>query len=182
MNRTRRNKEISRTAALGHRRSARSESQPQRVGKRSCDVEAMLDSLEIHRGEQLRRRRRERARRQKNRCANCAIIVIIGRNLHRRMRFGVSERCALRACRVRVLRYGRRSRSGAPARSAPAPRRAVYDDKPSPPDIPIRKATPRACMVTLHLLHQARGSSRPILNQHVSARVNSRTLVRIIAI
>jgi hypothetical protein len=106
MNRKRRNKEISSAATLDHRRSARSESQPRRVGKRSCDIEALLDPLEIRGDEQLRRRRRECARRQKNRRTDRAIIVIVGRNLHRRMRFGASKRDALRAYRVRALRQG----------------------------------------------------------------------------
>ena len=45
----------------------------------------MLDPLEIGRDKQLRRRRRECARCQKNRRANRAVIVIVGRNLHRRL-------------------------------------------------------------------------------------------------
>ena len=63
----------------------------------------MLDSLEIRRDEQLRRRRSKRTRRQKNRRTNRAIIVVVGRNLRRRMRFGLSKRGALSAC-VRALR------------------------------------------------------------------------------
>ena len=51
----------------------------------------MLDPLEIYRDKQLRRRRRECARRQKNRRANRAIIVIIGRNLRRRLLGRVGE-------------------------------------------------------------------------------------------
>jgi hypothetical protein len=66
----------------------------------------MLDPLEIRWDKQLRRRRRERTRRQKNRRANCAIIVIVGRNLRRRTRFGVSKRSVLCTCRVRVSRHG----------------------------------------------------------------------------
>jgi hypothetical protein len=104
MNRKRRNKEISSAATLDHRRSARSESQPRPVGKRSCDIEALLDPLEIRGDEQLRRRRRECARRQKNRRTDRAIIVIVGRNLHRRMRFGASKRGGLCAYRKPVLR------------------------------------------------------------------------------
>jgi hypothetical protein len=68
-------------------------------------MEVMLDPVEIRRDKQLRRRRRERTRRQKNRRTNRAIIVIVGRNLRRRMRFGVSKRGALCAC-VRALRQG----------------------------------------------------------------------------
>jgi hypothetical protein len=90
--------------------------------------------------------------------------------------------CAGFALRRADGRDRRRPRSGAPARSAPEPRRAVYGDEPSPPDIPTCNASPRTCMLTLQLLHQARGRLLPILNQHVSARVNSRTLLRIIAI
>jgi len=66
----------------------------------------MLDPLEVRGHEQLGRRRRERARRQKNRRTDRAIIVIVGRALRRRMRFGVGKRDALRACRLRVLRQG----------------------------------------------------------------------------
>ena len=183
----RRKPTISSTAALNHRRSARSESQPQRVGKRSRGIEALLDSLEIRGDEQLRRRRSERARRQKNRRANCAIIVI-GRNLRRRMRFGVNESDALRGCRVRVLRYGvqmdmsesdrdlERQRNQRQHRAIPS--MATNPAHPtSPPTRP--RASPHA---NVTLLHQARGSLRPVLNQHVSTRVNSRALLRIIAI
>jgi hypothetical protein len=57
---------ISRTAASGQGRSARSESEPQLFGERLCGIEVMLDPLEICRDRQLRRRWRECARRQKN--------------------------------------------------------------------------------------------------------------------
>jgi hypothetical protein len=66
----------------------------------------MLDLLEIRWDKQLGRRRRERTRRQKDRRANRAIIVIVGRALRRRTRFGVSKRSVLCTCRVRVSRYG----------------------------------------------------------------------------
>jgi hypothetical protein len=99
-------KKISRAAALGRGRGARSKSESRRFGERSCGIEAMLDRLEIRRDKQLRRRRRESARRQKNRRTDRAIIVIVCRNLRRRMRFGVGKRGVLCACRVRVLRYG----------------------------------------------------------------------------
>jgi hypothetical protein len=105
MNRTRRNKEISRTAALGHGRSARSESESRRFGKRSCGIEAMLDPLEVRRDKQLRRRRPECARRQKNRRTDRAIVVIVGRNLRRRSRIFISESDGVSDRGGRALRH-----------------------------------------------------------------------------
>jgi hypothetical protein len=59
-------KKVSKTAALGHGRSARSESEARRLSERSCDIEEMLNPLEIRRDKQLRRRYRECARSQKD--------------------------------------------------------------------------------------------------------------------
>jgi hypothetical protein len=84
-------KKISRTAALRRGRSARSESEPQRFGEWACGIEAMLDSLEIQRDKQLRRCRRERARREKNRRANRAVIVSVSGNWRRRSGIFINE-------------------------------------------------------------------------------------------
>ena len=54
-------------------------------------MKAKLDPLEIRRHKQLRRCWRERARRQRNRCANRAVIVIVGRNLRRDLLGRVGE-------------------------------------------------------------------------------------------
>ena len=52
----------------------------------------MLDPLEIYRDKQLRQRRRECARCQKNRRANRAVIVVVAWDLHRSLQWRVSER------------------------------------------------------------------------------------------
>ena len=61
----------------------------------------MLDPLEICRDKQLRRRWRECARRQKNRCANSAVIII-ARDLRRSLQRRVSERRLSRYDTVRT--------------------------------------------------------------------------------
>ena len=62
----------------------------------------MLDPLEIRWDKQLRRRWRECAGRQKNRCANRAVIVIIARDLRRSLQRRVSERRLSRYDTVRT--------------------------------------------------------------------------------
>src|SRR5262249_28581239 len=94
-------KTISRTAASGHGRSARSESEPQLSGKRLCGIEVMLDPLEICRNKQLRRWR-ECARRQKNRRANRAVIVVVAWDSPRSLQRRVSVRRQSRYDTVRT--------------------------------------------------------------------------------
>jgi hypothetical protein len=98
-------KKISRTAASGQWRSARSESEPPRLGERSCGIKAMLDPLEIRRHKQLRRRWRKRARRQKDRGADRAIIITVVGDLGRRLRIFVSETDGVSDRSGRVLRH-----------------------------------------------------------------------------
>ena len=65
----------------------------------------MLDPLEIHREKQLRRRWRKRARRQKDRGADRAIIITVVGDLGRRLRIFVSETDGVSDRSWRVLRH-----------------------------------------------------------------------------
>jgi len=98
-------KKTSRTAASGHGRSARSESEPQRFGERPCGIEGMLDPLEYRGQRQLRRGRREGARCQKDRGADRAIIIVVAANWRRRLRVFVSETDGVSDRSWRVLRH-----------------------------------------------------------------------------
>ena len=95
-------KTISRTAASGHGGSARSEREPQLFGERLCGINVMLDPPETRGDKQLRRRWRECARRQKNRRANRAVIVVVAWDLHRSLQWRVSERRLSRYDTVRT--------------------------------------------------------------------------------
>jgi hypothetical protein len=57
--------------------------------KRGCSFENPFDALEGHRQRQLRRRWRERARRQKDRRAGGAVIFVLAWALRRRRRMGL---------------------------------------------------------------------------------------------
>ena len=85
-------------------RSPRSKPRALPFGERVTGIESTLDPLKSRRQRQLRRGRRECARRQKDRRANRAIIVIVSRILRRHLRRGLRHRGALHDRSMRVLR------------------------------------------------------------------------------
>ena len=85
-------------------RSPRSKPRALPFGERVTGIESTFDPLKSRRQRQLRRGRRECARRQKDRRANRAIIVIISRILRRHLRRGLRHRGALHDRGRRVLR------------------------------------------------------------------------------
>ena len=87
-----------------HGRSARSKPRALPFGERVTGIESTLGPLKSRRQWQLRRCRREGARRQKDRRANRAIIVIVTGILRRRLRRCLRHRGVLHDRGMGVLR------------------------------------------------------------------------------